>query len=90
MYVYLFTSDTVVPRAFFFKVPPPEPPRSASSTSNETITTSTSPPANALVHLMSQFRMDKPSEPMPMSLSILEKMSLRDTQNLITENGLDK
>jgi hypothetical protein len=73
---------------FFLDVPPPEPPRS--STANETITSRMSPPPHALVHLMSQFRMDKAAEPKSMSLATLEKMSLRDTQHLLTENGLEK
>ncbi len=39
---------------------------------------------------MSQFRMDKAAEPMPISLKTLEKMSITDTQHLLAENGLEK
>ncbi|CAF1504822.1 unnamed protein product [Adineta ricciae] len=77
--------------------PPPEPPRSAptqtaaaTAVANETLASRTSPPPNTLVHLMSQFRMDKASEPMPISVTTLEKMSLKDTQHLLGEHGLDK
>lgn len=71
--------------------PPPEPPRPvATPVTNEKLAANTSPPPNALVHLMSQFRMDKASEPMPISLATLEKLSLRDTQHLLDENGLER
>ncbi len=39
---------------------------------------------------MSQFRMDKASEPMPITLKTLEKMSITDTQHLLATNGLEK
>jgi len=77
-------------QSFFLAVPEPPRSSSSSSTANETITSRMSPPPNAIVHLMSQFRMDKAAEPKSMSLATLEKMSLRDTQHLLTENGLEK
>ncbi len=72
----------------FLAAPPPEPPRpsSASASVNER---ATSPPS-AVVHLMSQFRMDKASEPMPITLKTLEKMSITETQRLLADNGLEK
>ncbi len=87
---FYFSSVLVfVSRTFVSAAPPPEPPRpsSASSPVNEP---TTNPPSNALVHLMSQFRMDKAAEPMPISLKTLEKMSITDTQHLLAENGLEK
>jgi hypothetical protein len=73
----------------FLAAPSPEPPR-PSAAANETITTITSPSASALVHLMSQFRMDRASEPMPISVTTLEKMSITDTQHFLADNGLEK
>jgi hypothetical protein len=70
---------------FFLAAPPPEPPRP--STVNES---TTNPPSSAIVHLMSQIRMDKASEPMPISLKTLEKMSITETQQLLAKNGLEK
>ncbi|CAF1161959.1 unnamed protein product [Rotaria sp. Silwood1] len=74
-------------------VPPskkPAPPPQPSSTINETTTTISNAPSGALVHLLSQFRMDKASGPMPISLTNLEKMSVTDTQRLLADNGLEK
>ncbi|CAF4901387.1 unnamed protein product, partial [Rotaria sp. Silwood1] len=74
-------------------VPPskkPAPPPQPSSTINETTTTISNAPSGALVHLLSQFRMDKASGPMPISLKNLEKMSVTDTQRLLADNGLEK
>ncbi|CAF2494904.1 unnamed protein product [Rotaria sp. Silwood2] len=68
----------------------PAPPPQPSSTINETTTTTSKAPPGALVHLMSQIRMDKPSGPMPISLINLEKLSVTDTQHLLAENGLEK
>jgi hypothetical protein len=34
--------------------------------------------------------MDKASEPMPITLKTLEKMSITDTQHLLATNGLEK
>lgn len=66
------------------------PSAQPSSTINDTTSSKTSPTHGVLVHLMSQFRMDKLSEPMPISLSDLEKMSITDTQSLLVESGLEK
>jgi len=84
-----YYSNRVYNRSIFLAVPPPEPPRpsSSSSTVNESTTI---PPSNSIVHLMSQFRMDKAAEPMPISSKTLEKMSITDTQHLLAENGLEK
>jgi hypothetical protein len=86
---FLFCYSEEFYEEFFLAAPPPEPPR-PSSTTNETMTMVTNAPANAIVHLMSQFRMDKASEPMPISLTTLEKMSITDTQRLLAESGLEK
>jgi beta-lactam-binding protein with PASTA domain len=34
--------------------------------------------------------MDKASEPMPITLKTLEKMSITETQRLLADNGLEK
>jgi len=39
---------------------------------------------------MSKFRIDNSSEPTPISVKTLEKMSITDTQYLLAENGLEK
>jgi len=67
--------------------PPPEPSRPLSSTVNES---TTNPPSNSIVQLMSKFRIDNSSEPTPISVKTLEKMSITDTQYLLAENGLEK
>ncbi|CAF1443169.1 unnamed protein product [Adineta steineri] len=74
--------------------PPPEPPRPLSTATiaaaaNETITTRATPPPNAIVHLMSQFRMDNVSAPMPITSATLEKMTPKETHNFLIENGLE-
>ncbi|CAF3436539.1 unnamed protein product [Rotaria socialis] len=66
------------------------PPPQQSSTIIDTTTTRTSPSQGALAHLMSQFRIDKQSETMSISLANLEKLSITDTQRLLAENGLEK
>lgn len=82
----LVVSPTEAPR------PPPVPIPAARTTSpttsetNSTMNTSSS----ALTHLMSQFRMDKVADPMPISLANWEKLSITDTQRLLAENGLEK
>ncbi|CAF0737919.1 unnamed protein product [Rotaria sordida] len=68
----------------------PAPPPQPSSTINETTTTTSNAPPGALAHLMSQFRIDKPSEAKPILSTNLEKMSITDTQHLLAENGLEK
>ena len=82
------TTDLDVVRGFLVAPAATEPSRPTSSASNEA---APHPPAHALVHLMSQFRMDsKAPEPIPVSLSALEKMSITTTQRLLAENGLEK
>lgn len=90
---YFVIVNVFIIRKFFLAAPPPEPSRPSSSPSRTTAAaneSTTSPPSSAIAHLMSQIRMDKPSEPMPTSLKNLEKMSITETQRLLAENGLDK
>ncbi len=74
----------------FLVAPPPEPPRPSSVAATATVNERATSPSSAIVHLMSQFRMDKASEPMPITLKTLEKMSITETQRLLADNGLEK
>ena len=72
-------------------VPLPETSRPSSAVAAAAVNEPTAGvPPNALVHLMSQFRMDKASEPMPISIKTLEKMSITDTQRFLADSGLEK
>lgn len=74
-------------------VPAPQPSSTITTTTartNEVPRSTASSPPNSVVHLISQFRIDKQPAPIPVSLAILEKMSITDTQHLLAENGLEK
>lgn len=88
-------TTTNSPKKIVSPAEPPRPPvpipaaRATSPTTSETnLTMNTS--SSALTHLMSQFRMDKAADPMPISLANWEKLSITDTQRLLAENGLEK
>lgn len=65
-------------------VPSPDPIRAQNTTLNEI------PTAGALANLMTQLRMDKPSEKKSVSFANWEQFSITDTQRLLANNGFEK
>ena len=54
------------------------------------MTTTTASPGSAIVHLMSQFRMERALEPVPAKTINFEKLSITETQDFLAKNGLEK